>query len=78
MKLTFKPLYQWYWQPEGVFWVRKNWTIRTPRKGQKKDVYQLRKINSKPGKLEEGEADFGTLKDAMKRGNLNIRNRVGK
>lgn len=73
-----KPIYQWGWESEGKFFRKKNWTIKSQTWKNNIINYMLRRVDSKPGKFEPGEMDFNTLKEAMKAGNANIRQKLGK
>jgi len=68
--------YRMGWTDEGRFWRKKGWIIRKPVNGSDKAKYQLRKVGSKPGKLETGERDYNTLKEVMIAGNKNIHKKL--
>ena len=69
-----KPIYQWGWTNEGVFYRKKDWIIRKPTKHE--TLFRLNKVKSKPGYNEIGEGPHYSLKKAMKAGNWNIRHKL--
>jgi hypothetical protein len=65
-----KKLYQIGWSEEGFFYRRESVVIR---KETLHCDFQIRRVKSKEGKLEPGECDAKTQREAFKKGNQLVR-----